>query len=76
MYNSQWDAETNGVLLTSEPGDVQSSVRPVFYEELDLLGFNARGFRYPRVEEPLLWAAGRAYYYRGEKIAMTWRRIL
>lgn len=71
MYNMQWDAETNGVLLTSEQGDVQSPVRPVFFEELDLLGFNSRGFRYPRVEEPLLWAAGRAYYYRGEKIAIT-----
>ncbi len=71
MYNNQWDAETNGVLLTSEPGDVQSPVRPVFYEELDLLGFNSRGFEYPKVEEPILWAAGRGYYYRGEKIAMV-----
>lgn len=71
MYNIRWDPETNGVLLTSEQGDVQSSVRPVFFEELDLLGFDSRGFRYPRVEEPLLWAAGRAYYYRGEKIAVT-----
>jgi len=71
MYNIQWDTETNGVLLTSEEGDVQASVRPVFFEELDLLGFNARGFRYPRVKGPLLWAAGRAYYYRGEKIAIA-----
>lgn len=71
MYNIRWDTETNGVLLTSEQGDVQASVRPVFFEELDLLGFNTRAFRYPRVEGPLLWAAGRAYYYRGEKIAIA-----
>ena len=71
MYNIRWDPEINGVLLTSEQGDVQSSVRPVFFEELDLLGFDSRGFKYPRVEEPLLWAAGRAYYYRGEKIAVA-----
>ncbi len=39
MYNIRWDTETNGgVLLTSEQGDVQASVRPVFFEELDLLG--------------------------------------
>jgi len=71
MYNVQWDKAINGVLLTSERGDVQASVRPVFFEELDLLGFDSKGFRYPRVEGPLLWAAGRAYYYRGEKIAIA-----
>ena len=72
MYNVQWDKAINGVLLTSERGDVQASVRPVFFEELDLLGFDSKGFRYPRVEGPLLWAAGRAYYYRGEKIAVAY----
>lgn len=69
MFNVKWDAETNGVILTSEEGAVNSPVRPVFFEELDLLRFGDQGFTYPRVKEPILWAAGRAYYYRGEKIA-------
>lgn len=71
MFNVRWDASTNGVVLTSDEGDVNSPVRPVFFEELDLLHFEDHGFTYPRVEEPILWAAGRAYYYRGEKIAVA-----
>jgi len=50
---------------------VHLPVRPVFYEELDLIGFPDRGFSYPKSDEPILWAAGRNYYYYGEKIATT-----
>lgn len=57
------------MLLTTEDGDVNGPVRPVFYEELDLLDFPSLGFSYPRAEAPLLWAANRVYYYRGERIA-------
>ncbi|TDA65827.1 MAG: hypothetical protein D9V47_12040 [Clostridia bacterium] len=70
MYEIRWDNDTGGVLLadTRETG-VGSEIRPVFFEELDLLGFN-RHWNYPRVEEPLLWAiGGRKYYYRGELVA-------
>jgi len=69
MFNVKWDPECNGVLLTTEDGDVNTPVRPVFFEELDLLGFPSLGFAYPRTEAPLLWAAGRVYFYRGEKVA-------
>ena len=71
MFNVKWDADINGVILTSDEGDVNSSVRPVFFEELELLNFKDYGFTYPNVEEPILWAAGRAYYYRGKKIAIA-----
>ncbi|OIQ08637.1 phosphoadenosine phosphosulfate reductase [Moorella thermoacetica] len=70
MYEIQWDNDTGGILLvdTRETG-VGSEIRPVFFEELDLLGFN-RYWSYPRVEEPLLWAiGGRKYYYQGELVA-------
>lgn len=69
MFKAKWDLETNGILLVSENEDIYGAVRPVFYEELDLLGFNDLGYSYPRIEEPILWAIGRFYYYRGEKIA-------
>lgn len=42
------------------------SPRPVFWEELDLLELNKKGWIYPHVEEPLLWACDRRYFYKGE----------
>ncbi|MCK9328847.1 MAG: phosphoadenosine phosphosulfate reductase family protein [Candidatus Cloacimonetes bacterium] len=35
---------------------------------MDILGFN-QYYKYPKSDQPLLWACGRAYYYKGEKIA-------
>lgn len=71
MFNTKWDPEINGILLVADEGDINESVRPVFFEELDLLGFQNLGFTYPKCESPLLWAAGRSYYYKGEKIAVV-----
>lgn len=71
MYKTIWDGETGGVLLTQEiPEDALETnpPRPVFYEELDLLGFE-RLWTYRKVEEPLLWAVDRRYYYRGRYVA-------
>ena len=46
MFKVIWDAEGNGVLLTlSSKGDALNvSPRPVFWEELDLLELNKRGW--------------------------------
>lgn len=41
------------------------SPRPVFYEELDLLGLNKSGWLYQHCKEPLLWAVNKQYWYRG-----------
>jgi phosphoadenosine phosphosulfate reductase len=70
VYAFKWDQETGGILLTNDlEGLIKQEVRPVFFEELDLLGFD-RYWEYPRVEEPLLWAlGGRKYYYHGELVA-------
>lgn len=68
MFKVVWDKEYNGVYLTmSSKGDaLNTSPRPVFWEELDLLGLNNMGWIYPHVEEPLLWACERRYFYKGE----------
>lgn len=68
MFKIIWDPEYNGVRLTmSAKGDALNvSPRPVFWEELDLLELNKRGWIYPHVEEPLLWACDRRYYYKGQ----------
>lgn len=70
MYAVQWDQETGGILLTNDlEGWIRQEIRPVFFEELDLLGFGSY-WKYPRCEEPLLWAiGGRKYYYQGELVA-------
>ena len=70
MFKVIWDKEYNGVCLTlSSAGDALNvSPRPVFWEELDLLGLNKKGWIYPHVEEPLLWACDRRYFYRGELV--------
>ncbi len=68
MFKVIWDSSYNGVRLTmSSKGDALNiSPRPVFWEELDLLGLNKRGWIYPHVEEPLLWACDRRYFYKGQ----------
>ena len=70
MYKITWDKEINGVLLHSRivEGVLGTSPRPVFYEELDLLGLDRLGWKYPHCEEPLLWAVNKQYYYKGELV--------
>jgi len=70
VYDFEWDLETNGILLTGAPPESPRPVRPVFCEELDLLGLQ-RFWRYPRCREPLLWAIGRRYYWQGQEVAQT-----
>ena len=68
MYKITWDKETGGVLLHTRivDGTLGVSPRPVFFEELDLLGLDKLGWKYPHSKEPLLWAVNKQYYYRGE----------
>lgn len=73
MYNITWDKETGGVALHSRrvDGTLGTSPRPVFWEELDLLKLNERGWTYPHSEVPLLWAVNKQYWYRGELVFET-----
>ena len=69
MFKITWDKENNGVLLTmhSTEETLNVSPRPVFFEELDLLGLN-KFWIYPKSKEPLLWACDRRYFYKGELV--------
>jgi len=69
MYNIKWDCETRGYELVPTAVGVQKEIRPVFYEELELLGFGEY-WKYPKTNKPLLWAEGtRRYIYQGELVA-------
>jgi len=72
MFRVVWDKDINSVLLTTNSSSDTLSVspRPVFHEELNLLGFNKIGnWEYPESNEPLLWALDRRYFYKGELVA-------
>ena len=68
MYKVVWDKDINGVLLQSlvTRETLGVSPRPVFFEELDLLGLDKLGWKYPRCQEPLMWACNKQYYYCGQ----------
>lgn len=68
MFKVIWDADYNGVRLTmSSKGDALNvAPRPVFWEELDLLDLNEKGWIYPHVEVSLLCACDRRYFCKGE----------
>lgn len=70
MYKITWDEETGGVLLNSKvtKNTLGISPRPVFFEELDLLGLEKFGWSYPRVEAPIMWAVNKQYWYRGKML--------
>lgn len=70
MYKITWDKETGGVQLHSRivEGTLGVSPRPVFFEELDLLGLDKLGWTYPRVEAPIMWAVNKQYWYRGVRL--------
>lgn len=70
MYKVEWDKETGGVILNNRITDQTLGIapRPVFFEELNLLGLDKLGWVYPHCEEPLMWAINKQYYYRGEKL--------
>ena len=70
MYKITWDRETGGVRLHPRivEGTLGISPRPVFHEELDLLGLDKLGWTYPHTEAPILWAVNKQYWYRGERL--------
>lgn len=71
MYNYDWDEQTGGYILNTLTTGIIKELRPVFYEELDLLGFDKLGWKYQRSQAPLLWAEARRYLYKGRLVAET-----
>ncbi len=71
MYQYIWDEDTGGLLLTSEQSKFSKEPRPVYYRELDILGFD-RYWNYPKDDHaPLMWAEANNYIYRGRTVART-----
>ena len=71
MYSYNWDADTGGLLLNSSPLSFSKEPRPVYYKELDILGFD-RYWNYEKNDSyPYMWAEANNYFYRGRQVAKT-----
>lgn len=71
MYSYNYDVETGGIILNSSPLHFSKEPRPVYYKELDILGFD-KYWKYEKNDEyPYMWAEANNYFYRGRKVAKT-----
>lgn len=71
MYSYSWDAATGGLLLNSSSLAFSKEPRPVYYKELDILGFD-QYWQYDRNGSyPYMWAESNNYIYRGRLVAKT-----
>lgn len=71
MYSYEWDEETGGYMLLSSPSNFSKEPRPVYYKELDILGFD-RYWNYDKDDRyPYMWAETNSYFYRGKLVAKT-----
>ena len=71
MYSYSWDIDTGGLLLNSSQLNFSKEPRPVYYKELDILGFD-QYWQYGRNDMyPYMWAEANNYYYRGRLVAKT-----
>lgn len=69
MYSYTWDSETGGLHLNSSPLQFSKEPRPVYWRELDLLGFD-KYWKYPHDDSaPIMWAEANNYIYRGRPLA-------
>lgn len=71
MYSYDWDPSTGGYILNGTPLKFSKEPRPVYYKELDMLGFD-RYWDYEKDDAyPYMWAEANTYWYRGRKVAQT-----
>lgn len=71
MYSYEWDSSTGGYVLTPMPLTFSKEPRPVYYKELDILGFD-KYWNYEKNDSfPYMWAEANNYYYRGRLVAKT-----
>ena len=70
MYSFDWNPKTGGyVLNTKSEKRIANEIRPVFAEELKLVGFDAY-FKFDESEtRPICWARQNVYIHKGEEIA-------
>lgn len=71
MYSYEWDSSTGGYILTPVPLVFSKEPRPVYYKELDILGFD-KYWNYDKDDSyPYMWAEANNYFYRGRLVAKT-----
>lgn len=72
MFKIKWDIENNGIILSDyiEEKDSLNSPRPVYVEELKMLGLD-KSFELPKENVAVCWEIDHKYYYYGEVIAET-----
>lgn len=71
MYTYEWDPETGGYILNNAPLALSKEPRPVYYQELDILGFD-QFWKYEKCDFfPYMWAEANNYIYRGRLVART-----
>lgn len=69
MYSYDWDSSTGGYVLSPMPLTFSKEPRPVYYKELDILGFD-KYWNYDKNDSfPYMWAEANNYYYRGRLVA-------
>ena len=71
MYKYEFDCETGGILLTDTEAPMSKEPRPVYAEEMNILGFDRRWHYENQNDVPYLWAEASNYFYRGKKIAVV-----
>lgn len=69
MYSYEWDTTTGGYILKSTELKFSKEPRPVYYKELDILGFDEY-WEYEKDDKyPYMWAESNSYYYKGKLVA-------
>ena len=71
MYKCEFDCETGGLLLTDTEEKMSKEPRPIYAEEMNILGFDSRWHYENQNDVPYLWAEAGNYFYRGKKIAVV-----
>lgn len=69
MYSYTYDEETGGILFNTSPTNFSKEPRPVYAEELDLLGFDKYWNYDKQSDVPYMWAESVQYWYRGKAVA-------
>ena len=69
MYAYEWDASTGGYVLIPMPLTFSKEPRPVYYKELDILGFDQYWIYDKNDMFPYMWAEANNYFYRGRLVA-------
>ena len=69
MYSYVYDSDTGGIILNSSPTVFSKEPRPVWAQEMNLLGFHKYWEFDNECDVPYMWAETNVYWYRGVQIA-------